>query len=216
MFGICFSCLPDDFFTSPNLKDWILLNLSSKCSFKSVAWSSLFAFTCWNLWKARNFRIFEGISKPLDSVFSASLSHSIEFYHLAFNPTKTISRSTRKIFWKTPDPDWFLLKTDGSSCGNPGEAGACGLIRNEYGEWVVGFARKIGYASIIQAELWGLRDGLRLAFDKGIQSLQISVDATLVLQLLNSADSDVHPLGNIISDFRLLLQYFHRTHPLLS
>lgn len=60
------------------------------------------------------------------------------------------------ICWEKPCSGWFKLNTDGSSLGNPGLAGGGGLIRDENGDWVVGFARKIGIASSFMAELCGL------------------------------------------------------------
>ncbi|OMO81979.1 hypothetical protein CCACVL1_12120 [Corchorus capsularis] len=92
---------------------------------------------------------------------------------------------------------------------NPGAAGSGGTIRDDQGNWIVGYARNIGDATSLQAEFWGLRDGLRLAFTKGIQNLDVNVDASLVINLIENADISIHPLGNIISDCRSLMQNFH-------
>ena len=43
--------------------------------------------------------------------------------------------------------------------------GGVGLIRDCNGIWVKGFARSIGFATSITAELWALRDGLKLALN---------------------------------------------------
>nr|POE99931.1 putative ribonuclease h protein [Quercus suber] len=59
---------------------------------------------------------------------------------------------TRWINWEKPDLNWFKLNIDGSSIGNPGKAGG-GIIRNQHGNWVRGFARSIGIASSVVAEL---------------------------------------------------------------
>jgi ribonuclease HI len=45
------------------------------------------------------------------------------------------------------------INTDGSSHGDPGEAGIGGLIRDSGGCWGVGFTQRIGWASPITAEL---------------------------------------------------------------
>uniref|UniRef100_A0A7N2KYF6 RNase H type-1 domain-containing protein n=1 Tax=Quercus lobata TaxID=97700 RepID=A0A7N2KYF6_QUELO len=52
-----------------------------------------------------------------------------------------------------PDLNWFKLNIDGSSIGNPGKAGGGGIIRNQHGNRVRGFARSIGIASSVVAEL---------------------------------------------------------------
>lgn len=48
--------------------------------------------------------------------------------------------------------------------GNPGHAGGGGIIRNVNGDWVNGYARAIGNATSVAAELWALRDGILLCF----------------------------------------------------
>jgi len=58
------------------------------------------------------------------------------------------------------------LNTDGSSMGNPGLVGGGGLIRDENGDWIVGFARNIGITTSFQAELWAIRDGFSLCVDR--------------------------------------------------
>ena len=60
------------------------------------------------------------------------------------------------IRWEKPCSEWLKLNTDGLSLGNPGLTGGGGLIRDDNGDWVVGFARKIGFASSFMAELWAL------------------------------------------------------------
>ncbi|GLU16586.1 hypothetical protein SLE2022_330130 [Rubroshorea leprosula] len=69
------------------------------------------------------------------------------------------------------------LKTDGSAHGNPGPAPAVGVIREHMGRWISGFARKIGYTSNLRAELWGIREGLLLAYQRNIQNLIVEIDS---------------------------------------
>ena len=60
----------------------------------------------------------------------------------------------KQIQWKRPSHGWVKLNTYGSSLGNPGPAGGGGVIRDEEGAWIVGFARNIGITSCYLAELW--------------------------------------------------------------
>ena len=48
-----------------------------------------------------------------------------------------------KVGWLRPPVSWYKLNSDGSSLGNPGLAGG-GLIRNDSGDWVKGYARSVG------------------------------------------------------------------------
>jgi len=45
------------------------------------------------------------------------------------------------------------VNVDGSSFGNPGNAGFGGLLRNDIGVWLHGFSESCGRASTLLAEL---------------------------------------------------------------
>ena len=51
-------------------------------------------------------------------------------------------RNGGKVFdyigWKYPDEDWVKLNVDGCNKGNPGKAGAGGVIRDHMGTWIGG------------------------------------------------------------------------------
>lgn len=84
------------------------------------------------------------------------------------------------VKWDKPVPNWYKLNTDGASVGNPGKAGEGALIRNHEGGWVKGFSRAIGISSNVDAELWALRDGLRICCSMGMQAAEIEIDAKVV------------------------------------
>ncbi|GMQ03745.1 hypothetical protein CsSME_00049425 [Camellia sinensis var. sinensis] len=116
-------------------------------------------------------------------------------------------KTVREVFikWNPPTAGCFKLNTDGASKGNPGKASAGGLIWDHLGQWVVGFCRNIGTTSNVAAELWGLRDGLKLALERNILNLKIETDAILLKQLLSTNISASHQLHNLINDCRYLL-----------
>ena len=53
-------------------------------------------------------------------------------------------RVATPVCWVKPEAGWMKLNTDGSSLSNLSLARGGGLVRNEEGRWLVGFARKIG------------------------------------------------------------------------
>ena len=55
--------------------------------------------------------------------------------------------------------------------------GGGGVVRDDQGNWVIGFARKIGLVNSFLAELWSLRDGLFLCVQAQIQALIVEMDA---------------------------------------
>lgn len=97
------------------------------------------------------------------------------------------------------------LNTDGAARGNPGVSVAGGLIRDNAGFWLAGFEAHFGICSNSVAELQALRFGLMLAWDEGFFNVICELDAIIVLELISSADTQVHPLGSLIADIRELL-----------
>lgn len=55
------------------------------------------------------------------------------------------------------------LNTDESSCGNLALASARGILRDYTGAWISGFSRNLGVSTSVAAEIWGLRDELKIA-----------------------------------------------------
>ncbi|GAV86446.1 RVT_3 domain-containing protein [Cephalotus follicularis] len=70
----------------------------------------------------------------------------------------------------------FDRNTDSSTKGDPEISGAGGIIRDASDQWVLRFSCSIGVCSITQAELWGLRTGLMVAWNAGIQKLTVETD----------------------------------------
>ncbi|OMO94467.1 reverse transcriptase [Corchorus capsularis] len=167
-------CIPSHFFLHSNLETWLSCCLFSSLTWKSIPWTTIFFYSCWNLWKARNLRLFSGQFLSMDSIIQSSSFQALEFFHVARPAPKSIVKSWKNIHWEPPDQGWFLLNTDGSSSQDKG--GAAALIRDHLGVWIVGCIRRIPLADSLQAELWGLRDGLLLAKSQGISNLLVKVD----------------------------------------
>ena len=55
---------------------------------------------------------------------------------------------------------------------NLGKVGAGGVIRDQNGVCVSGFARAIGIATSVEAELWALRDGSNICLAKNLKLLK--------------------------------------------
>ncbi|KAL3525015.1 hypothetical protein ACH5RR_013387 [Cinchona calisaya] len=75
---------------------------------------------------------------------------------------------------------------DGSSLGNPGIAGAGGVLRNHNGNWLADFNRHIGLATNNMVEFWGLRDGLNMAPQLNYSHVIIETHIQVMLDLLNA------------------------------
>ncbi|KAL4621362.1 hypothetical protein ACB092_06G222000 [Castanea dentata] len=152
---------------------WLISNSSLKSSQNAagIPWNFLFPFAMWMIWKQRNQAIFANkrANLFLPKVITMQAKEFI-FYAL-----KTI----RNL-------GWVKLNTDGSSRGSAGAAAGGGLIRDEVGNWVIGFSRRIGRADSFVAEIWALRDGLQLCHQMNIHVVMIELDVKALVDVLNS------------------------------
>uniref|UniRef100_A0A803LXA5 RNase H type-1 domain-containing protein n=1 Tax=Chenopodium quinoa TaxID=63459 RepID=A0A803LXA5_CHEQI len=120
------------------------------------------------------------------------------------SPSSSITQNPR--LWAPPHKDFYKLNTDASwiSIDN---AGGGGVIRNDKGIWLAGFASKFNAVSAASAELLAIREGLLLAWEKQIKFLELETDAEGLSKMLkepkSSEDGD---LGNIIRDVAALLE----------
>ncbi|KAJ7957008.1 Ribonuclease H protein [Quillaja saponaria] len=78
---------------------------------------------------------------------------------------------------------WVKINTDGASGGNPGCASAAGILRNDCGEWIVGFAKNLGWCNSFHAELWALKLGLQHAWEQGYRKIIVDVDSQAVVEV---------------------------------
>lgn len=55
------------------------------------------------------------------------------------------------------------------------------------------------------AELWALRDGLSLAIQLGVRNLEVELDAKVIVEMLNNADSFNKKISLLLLDCRSLI-----------
>ena len=66
------------------------------------------------------------------------------------NPTRVVIKSIR---WEKPAVGWKQLDTDGSVFCSFGRVGCGGVVRDEHGNWIVGFTRYIGATNSFATKL---------------------------------------------------------------
>ncbi|KAL0014093.1 hypothetical protein SO802_001162 [Lithocarpus litseifolius] len=179
----------DPFFFSASLQDWLIANANSQAMHHQgpgqCPWYQVFLFAIWLIWKGRNQCLFNN-KNPNPNIAKEILDRAFEFTHCACTTLVKNRRILMSIRWEKPCSGWFKLNTDGSSLGNPGLAGGGGLIRDENGDWVVGFARKIGIANSFMAELWALRDGLLLCLQTHVQAVIVEMDSKVIVDTFST------------------------------
>ncbi|CAL8115581.1 unnamed protein product [Prunus armeniaca] len=124
----------------------------------------------------------------------------------------SISKRTQvqvMLAWEPPMNGVFKLNVDGSRKGGIGCIGAGGIIRDSFGDWMGGFAVNLGIGQTLDAELWGLFFGLKLAVAKGVARLSIEMDSMTAVQLIKQhVPSCHHPCAGVIASCVALMRKF--------
>lgn len=94
------------------------------------------------------------------------------------------------------------MNVDGSSFGNPGNAGFGGLIRNNFGEWITGFSGSCGISTSMNAELLAIADGLKLAWYEGFRDVICESDSKTAVTLVQNGVSKVHLYAPLVDHIR--------------
>ena len=106
-------------------------------------WKLLYSFAIWHIWKSRNNYVFN--LKPANPRLAIEITNqAMEFMYCYSSSKAPNGRTSKLVRWEKPPSGWTKLNMNGASLGNLGVAGCGGIMRDERGNWVVGFARRIG------------------------------------------------------------------------
>ncbi|KAE8707839.1 hypothetical protein F3Y22_tig00110372pilonHSYRG00098 [Hibiscus syriacus] len=83
-----------------------------------------------------------------------------------------------------PEPGVLKLNTDGAINQSTMGAASGGISRNQTGDCIMSYSCHIGICSVLHAELWGLLDGLYLAWKQGADRLTVEMDNAEAIRLL--------------------------------
>ena len=97
------------------------------------------------------------------------------------------------------------LNIDGSCIGNPGPAGAGGLLRNHCGELLLDFYESLGDSTSFHAELVGLYRGLFLTWELGYRDVVCHSDSLLAVETVKLGAGEFHLYGALIQSIKELL-----------
>ena len=117
-------------------------------------------------------------------------------------------RKTLLVKWFRPPLGWFKLNTDGSSILHRGLAGGGGIIRDAFGNWVIGFSSSFDFTSSIMAELSALRHGLVMAKNIGVAKIVVELDAKIAVNLITNMSKTKKSMKSIVMECKNLLQQF--------
>ncbi|KAF7808130.1 ribonuclease H [Senna tora] len=91
---------------------------------------------------------------------------------LSQNDPKTKNDQRCHIKWYPPIPGWIKLNMDRFH-HNTTRSSACGGVAcDENGNWLFGFARRLGKRNAIYVDMWGIIFGVRIAKETAKQAIQ--------------------------------------------
>ncbi|MCI20530.1 ribonuclease H protein, partial [Trifolium medium] len=85
-----------------------------------------------------------------------------------------------EVLWQPPLNLWVKCNIDGAAKGYPGLAACAGLFRDNSGDFIGGFAKNLGLASSLFAELMGAILAIEIAQNKGWNNMWLETDSKLV------------------------------------
>ena len=190
------------------LQDWLQCNATKTATVRpqQIPWQVYFTFTCWNIWLARNERIFRDLSRSQHSIIYSSVQAATEFYYLTGTTKRTQVRFPQNIRWHVSSYPFITLNIDGSALGNLGIAGVGGILRDHLGQWISGFSLYVGLAMNNMAELVAVRQGLAMAWNMSFKYIQLELDSKVVQTWLTNPNTS-YPTNMmpLICDCRSLL-----------
>ncbi|KAH1055333.1 hypothetical protein J1N35_033398 [Gossypium stocksii] len=111
------------------------------------------------------------------------------------------------------------LNTDGAVSLDFGLGANGGVIRDKAENWITGFHSYLGKVSVLDAELWGILNGLKLIRQRGYDHVIISSDCLEVIKAINGRSSTspnstlIRCIHNILSqEKQWSLRYIPRDH----
>jgi hypothetical protein len=102
----------------------------------------------------------------------------------SINKQQRNGNSIEGISWRAPERDWVALNTDGSMVDLGSNAACGGILRDSNGCFLVAFAARLHNVSMLEAELWGIYHGLKLAWERGFRKIIVYSDSLIAINLL--------------------------------
>ncbi|XP_043705445.1 uncharacterized protein LOC122655307 [Telopea speciosissima] len=204
-----FSPPPDNPQLSSVIQSWIDWSRVEKKQGQDIA--GLAAYMCWNLWKARNALVFNGVEGSPLEVISISENQFQEYKAALQKPAYTAPRSTFELqqelptYCRPPPLNGFKLNIDAAFSKDHSSLGY--VIRNDKGSIIVAVSEPLQFASILQGEALAIRHGLILSISEGVEWLQVESDNQQVIRLINSDSPPPFEIASIVKDIKLLMTY---------
>ncbi|CAL0303157.1 unnamed protein product [Lupinus luteus] len=159
----------------------------------------------------RNKTIFENFNASPNQVCLEIIARSESTHrNLSQNPPSLIlgSRPNQPVIrWFPLNMDWVKLNAVGAFSASRRLASCAGVVRDHFGSFIFAFAKKLGECSVVQAELWGICEGLRLLQHRGFRKINIESDSACGIQLIISGCTSYHPCVGLVDRIRSIMSH---------
>jgi hypothetical protein len=173
----------------------------------------LLGFILWKLWKERNRRTFNSVTRTWQEVWNTIhtnvnetislhpwMEHDLQFprnehhiiraWNINITPTpewlrEAVGHTSSPTLWEAPSCNFFKLNFDGASKGNLGPASYRAVIQNSDGEILHILAGSMGHNTNNSAEIWSLLYGLQVDLELHLFPLIAEGDSKIVIKILS-------------------------------
>ncbi|KAK8537856.1 hypothetical protein V6N12_044002 [Hibiscus sabdariffa] len=116
------------------------------------------------------------------------------------------------VHWQRPPEGWHKLNTDGAVCVDSGMASCGGVLRTDAGGWVIGFSKRLGICTVLEAELWVVFEGLLSAWSVGVPRLILEVDSLDAVRLIQQGQAGCRSLSLVNHILELLSRIWEQRY----
>ncbi|KAL4353002.1 hypothetical protein GQ457_06G021180 [Hibiscus cannabinus] len=192
------------FFNLPFM-DWVYKNLfDHSFMVTELNWSTRFAVLCWLIWKRRCSLLFDPDVSYIDDILTRGNRLVAECNHAVAALVPIPHRLDVQPRWVAPPHGSVKLNVDAAVFPTDHTAGVGGVIRDENGCWILGFARFVGRCDVLIAELWAIYDGLVQAWNTGFSSVKLESDCLEATCIITS-QSDALTSSALVASIKELL-----------
>ncbi|XP_031101801.1 uncharacterized protein LOC116005700 [Ipomoea triloba] len=201
---------PASFMTSFHLPliDWMMKACTMVTTADGNRWHTAFPYLLWNMWKAHNNLVFNGTHALAHDIIIKTKREAQEAHRILLKHTGPLHARQTWVLWSPPQLNYVKMNSDGARKSSTGLASAGGLIRDHRGRWIVGFTVNIGHTSSFGAEVWGLREGLIVAIQRGFTHVIAESDSEALVSVIDNNSDDGKLDSTLIADYKALIRHF--------
>ncbi|CAN0878470.1 Putative ribonuclease H protein At1g65750 [Linum grandiflorum] len=188
-----------------SFQEWIMLVLKE---LNDPQRRQLFA-VMWSIWKERNERVWKSSSRTAHLVVRAANEEVANWVAAQARRTNapTMENGGRCYKWHPPKAQFLKCNVDAAIFADRGEMGLVMCLRNELGDLVqFKTLRKRGDRMVKESEAMALWEGLKWCVERGIERVELEMDAQVVVRAVNDNEVDDRlEFGTIIRRCRDIL-----------